>query len=275
MKFSHNLVLGEEDVYWVDYQGDIDNKYNYNGKEEVGQGLGINLLDYGWRHYDPAIGRFTTVDPLAENYNFQTQYAYAANNPIRFIDFMGLSAANPDWIDNGDGTYTAEAGDSTYSLAKDAQLTLEEADKVVQDQYGPNCMGEDGEMKSNINPGNVVDVCCNEKTQVEQNDLDNSTVWIGNQDKISSNEKISDSLTGVIDNLQMQLDVSNKIKENMADFPDEPRGALGLAVDIKNGLKEIKIRKLDTKINKIQRSSDSLRQVNDSLGSPKLIPIKG
>jgi len=34
---------------------------------------------------------FYGVDPLAEKYAFQSPFAYAANNPIKFIDWMGLS----------------------------------------------------------------------------------------------------------------------------------------------------------------------------------------
>ena len=68
---------------------DPENRYQYNGKENVSE-LGIEMLDYGFRWYDPAIARFTTTDPLAEDYSFQSPYAYAANNPIKFIDFMGL-----------------------------------------------------------------------------------------------------------------------------------------------------------------------------------------
>ena len=39
--------------------------YKYNG-EEFDTKKGLNWCDYGARHYDAALGRFTTNDPLAE-----------------------------------------------------------------------------------------------------------------------------------------------------------------------------------------------------------------
>jgi hypothetical protein len=42
------------------------------------------------------VPRFTSVDPLAVNYPWQSTYVYAAGNPIRYIDWMGLGPLGAD-----------------------------------------------------------------------------------------------------------------------------------------------------------------------------------
>ena len=71
------------------YQSSDANPYLYNGKE-LQEELGLRWYDYGARFYDQALGRFHTIDPLAELYIIQSSYAYAINNPIRFTDLLGM-----------------------------------------------------------------------------------------------------------------------------------------------------------------------------------------
>ncbi|WP_372933392.1 RHS repeat-associated core domain-containing protein [Mariniphaga sediminis] len=47
------------------------------------------MYDYGARFYDPALGRFHTLDPDAESYFENSSYAYVRNNPILRIDPTG------------------------------------------------------------------------------------------------------------------------------------------------------------------------------------------
>ena len=64
--------------------------YKYNGKE-LDAKKGLNWYDYGARHYDAALGRFTTNDRFAEKYHSMSPYQYGANNPVKNVDVNGDS----------------------------------------------------------------------------------------------------------------------------------------------------------------------------------------
>ena len=84
--------------------------YKYNGKE-LDTKNGLNWYDYGARHYDPSIGRFTTMDRFADKYSSMSPYQYGANNPACNIDINGDSiivytetnAYGHSWLSIGEG----------------------------------------------------------------------------------------------------------------------------------------------------------------------------
>ncbi|MBK8786997.1 MAG: hypothetical protein IPN43_11015 [Chitinophagaceae bacterium] len=79
------------------------NKKLYNAGSEWQDDI-EGLADYYstfYREYDPIIGRFNSVDPLAAATDNMTTYAYANNNPIMMNDPMGDYAEAkdlPKWI---------------------------------------------------------------------------------------------------------------------------------------------------------------------------------
>ena len=186
-------------------------------------------------------------------------YSYTFNNPLIYTDPTGMA---PEWIDNGDGTYTAEAGDSANSLAQDADITLEEADKIVQEQYGPNYMGEDGEMKSNVDPGDVVDVCCNEKTQVEQNELDRKGDLKNKNEKLQSSIAVKDKFEKELDSMKdARLDFMNDPKNSNEKYGNEPSGGMSLFRTVKGHNMEMRERRKQKQIDSTKKLLKNKRKM--------------
>ncbi|MCD7969460.1 MAG: hypothetical protein LUF87_03820 [Alistipes sp.] len=61
------------------------NRWLYNGKE-LQDAAGLDLLDYGFRMYDPFKGSWNGMDDLAEKYFQFSPYSFVGNNTINRID---------------------------------------------------------------------------------------------------------------------------------------------------------------------------------------------
>ncbi|MEN1785786.1 MAG: RHS repeat-associated core domain-containing protein [Bacteroidota bacterium] len=68
---------------------DVAKKWKYNGQESE-EGLGLNVTEMTFRQYDPALGRFHAIDPMAEMATDITPYRFGFNNPIVWADPSGL-----------------------------------------------------------------------------------------------------------------------------------------------------------------------------------------
>lgn len=67
-------------------------KYKFTGKE-LDDENGLDWYDFGARAYDAGIGRWVVADAMFDDYPFLSPYAYAANNPLKFIDIKGEDIA--------------------------------------------------------------------------------------------------------------------------------------------------------------------------------------
>ncbi|WMJ74878.1 RHS repeat-associated core domain-containing protein [Cytophagaceae bacterium ABcell3] len=64
-----------------------DYKYGFNGMEKDDELKGNgNSYDFGARIYDPRIGRWLSIDPIAGEYPFVSPYVFALNTPIQAKD---------------------------------------------------------------------------------------------------------------------------------------------------------------------------------------------
>ncbi|MBX2969800.1 MAG: hypothetical protein KF803_10560 [Cyclobacteriaceae bacterium] len=69
-------------------EGMVEQRLKYNGKEQIKE-LGLSWVNYGSRQYMPDLGRWTTIDPMAEKYLGLSAYNYVANVPTIAIDPTG------------------------------------------------------------------------------------------------------------------------------------------------------------------------------------------
>ena len=88
---------GDRNQYYDDYAAALGNNRWYTGHPHD-DALGLTYMQA--RYYDPVIGRFVSVDPLAfsegdpQTFN---RYSYAKNNPYKYFDPNGLDSVVVSW----------------------------------------------------------------------------------------------------------------------------------------------------------------------------------
>jgi len=108
-------------------------RYGFNGKEkdQNGEFGSITNYDYGFRIYNPAVGRFLSVDPLTEDYPMLTPYQFASNSPIANIDLDGLESYYA-----ADGNYLGKYGESTEIRVMNPESDTESIRKYLDNPKG-------------------------------------------------------------------------------------------------------------------------------------------
>lgn len=105
----------------------VASKFKYNGIE-LEESLGLNLYEMSFRQYDPAIGRFNSIDPVT-HYSMSTYTAFD-NNPVFWADPSGANAVynwdDGKYYDNGQEV-TFEQALGSYGLNSDGSEKSDES----------------------------------------------------------------------------------------------------------------------------------------------------
>ena len=75
----------------------VASRFKFGGKE-FNDELGLDWYDVSARNYDPALGRWMNLDPLAEDMRRHSPYNYAFDNPVYYIDPDGMMPIDPKKI---------------------------------------------------------------------------------------------------------------------------------------------------------------------------------
>jgi len=151
-------------------------RFGFNGQEKDNEVYGEgNAYSFEYRVHDPRIGRFLSVDPLAWKYPWNSTYAFAENDVIRYIDLEGRERnTEPSTLKQSDGNYTtaidntntegvAITANDMYTAAHNNKIITQNERALNQPTIGPGGMLGDPQykmFKQNIEyaPGGLGDI---------------------------------------------------------------------------------------------------------------------
>ena len=200
----------------------VAEKWRYNGKE-IDEDLGLNWYHYGFRVYDPAIGRFPSIDPISDQFPHVSTHNYAENEPVGSIDLHGLQRVKV----NGK-VFNNDFRGSPVKLTQ-IRVGLANAPQSFKvgnlDRFSNNTSSVSARMSSRIgNQGNVL----TQGRGSEQNAL-RHTLWnalstqaVGSEmteDLVNSHEGITPSDNVILEeNEPTPEGISLPFADNTADF---------------------------------------------------------
>jgi len=79
--------------------GSLHNKEKTFQNQQIDEDLDLNWVQFKYRNHDPQIGRFIEIDPLSEDYVYNSTYAFSENAVTGDVELEGLERVNARYMD--------------------------------------------------------------------------------------------------------------------------------------------------------------------------------
>ena len=264
VSFKKNKVTNEIDVldtndyypFGLEHQkarqgassSNLGQNWKYQGQERTPE-MDLNIDEWKYRVSDPAIGRFWQIDPLAEDYVYNSTYAFAENRVIDGFELEGL-----EWKSIKDDDTGNTKLQLTIQLYNDSSLSSEKLNdrvEAMKTQFAESYSGEGftGEL--------VVNTVTEAKGDFLVKVTDNTSTTVTKADGTTVTRKVNGSAPGALKSVNTQassdkstvriniagtMDGSNKSKNAMArTFSHEAghTGGLRHTHDAKNTISDV------------------------------------
>ena len=125
----------------------VENNYKTFQGQEIHKELGLNWIEFKYRNYDPSIGRFFNVDPLAEDYVYNGPYNFAENRVIDGIELEGL-----EWksVKDDDGNTNLTLNVQLYNDAGLSDKQLTKIKTTITEQFAESFSNSDENITASL-----------------------------------------------------------------------------------------------------------------------------
>jgi RHS repeat-associated protein len=130
-------------------ENSVLNKRKFGGKEEQTD-LALNTIDWGWRQYDPAIGRWSVIDQWSEKYHTTSPYTFVMDNPVNRREIDGRYFVGKD----GKEVEMSTRKNGTIKVGKNATRDLKQLVRLINSSGSKTAIGQVmkvGQNESRIN----------------------------------------------------------------------------------------------------------------------------
>src|SRR5690554_3987752 len=158
----------QDTVFVGGFDVDMAYRYGFNGMEKDDQIKGKgNSYDFGARMYDPRVGRWLSIDPMAHLREWVSPYNFVQNNPINRVDPTGARSEEPKdgdtRVENGrnevyvDGSwgYDATGGEEVEVVGKENQFIKSLRNRIESAESNTSAYERYQQQEAEINADNL------------------------------------------------------------------------------------------------------------------------